>query len=142
MAVVAYLPTADSVNPFAAANQLQTSPFIISAPPQDVRWVGHVAAQLSKTAEPLVLVFVGEQSVHAPAIGFSRRSLSRPAVEYVLVDPVMPQIGGEYGDWPDAPVTVVLTDQATELAKEAALQSRLRGWTVTNEDLNKVLENY
>lgn len=142
MAVVAYLPTADSVNPFATANQLKTSPFIISTPPQDVRWVSHVAAQLAKTAEPLVLVFVGEQSVHAPAIGFSRRSLSRPAVGYVLVDPVLPQIGGDYGDWPDAPVTVVLTEQASDLAKEAALQSRLRGWTVTYEELAKVLENY
>lgn len=142
MAVVAYLPTADSVNPFAASNQLKTSPFIVTAPPENIRWVAHVSAQLAKTAEPLVLVFVGELSVHAPAIGFSRRSLSRPAVRYVLVDPVLPQIGGDYGDWPDAPVAVVLTDQASELAKEAALQSRLRGWTVTYEDLAKVLENY
>ena len=142
MAVVAYLPTADSVNPFAANIQLKTSPFLVTAPPENIRWVAHVSAQLAKTAEPLVLVFVGELSVHAPAIGFSRRSLSRPAVGYVLVDPVLPQIGGDYGDWPDAPVTVVLTEQASDLAKEAALQSRLRGWTVTYEELAKVLENY
>ncbi len=142
MAVVAFLPTDAAVNPFAENVQLQTSPFIVSSPPAQIRWVAHVSAQLAKTAEQLVLVFVGNESVHAPAIGFSRRSLRRPAVAYILIDPVMPQVGGEYGDWPDAPVTVVLTESATELAKEAALQSRLRGWFVTTESLTKVLENY
>ncbi|MEY4492656.1 MAG: hypothetical protein RL355_5, partial [Actinomycetota bacterium] len=63
------------------------------------------------------------------------------AVAYVLVDPVMPQVGGEYSDWPDAPVTVVITDSASESAKEASLQSRLRGWTVTNS-LSEVLKKY
>lgn len=147
MATVAFLPTADSVNPYAVTSgaghtELANSPFIISPPPSGIRWVAHVAGQLAKTAEPLVLVFVGDMSVHAPAVGFSRRSLHRPAVGYVLIDPVMPQIGGDYGDWPDAPVTVVLTDQASELAKEASLQSRLRGWAVTNSEVSEVLRTF
>lgn len=142
MSVVAYLPTDNAVNPFAGSVQLKTSPFVVSSPPPDMRWVAHVSAELAKTAEPLVLVFVGAQAVHAPALGFSRRSLRRPAVAYVLIDPVLPQVGGDYGDWPDAPVTVLLTESATALAKEAALQSRLRGWTVTNDPLTKVLGNY
>lgn len=152
MAVVAFLPTEDSVNPYSAkfssaiqANsgfELKQSPFVISPPPPNIRWVAHVAGQLAKTAEPLVLVFVGETAVHAPALGFSRRSLHRPAVGYVLIDPVMPQIGGDYGDWPDAPVTVVLTDDASDIAKEASLQSRLRGWQVTNSEVTEVLKNF
>jgi hypothetical protein len=57
----------------------------------------------------------------------------------VLIDPVMPTIGGDYGDWPDAPVTVVITETASESAKEASLQSRLRGWKVTNDSPQEVL---
>ena len=141
MAVVAFLPTEDSLNPFANSISLATSPFVVEPPSPDAKWVSHVAAKLASTAEPLVLVFNGPTSIHAPAIGFSRKSLRRPAVAYVLVDPVMPQVGGEYSDWPDAPVTVVITDSASESAKEASLQSRLRGWTVTNS-LSEVLKNY
>jgi len=142
MSVVAFLPTLDAINPLASGMTLKTQPFIVSAPPQSMRWVTHVASQLAQTAEPLVLVFVGEASVHAPAMGFSRRALRRPAVHYVLVDPVMPTIGGDYGDWPDAPVTVVLTDSAEDFAKDAALQSRLRGWTVTRDSIESVLASY
>ena len=141
MAVVAFLPTEDSLNPFANSISLTTSPFVVEPPSLDAKWVSHVAAKLASTAEPLVLVFNGPTSIHAPAIGFSRKSLRRPAVAYVLVDPVMPQVGGEYSDWPDAPVTVVITDSAGESAKEASLQSRLRGWAVTNS-LSEVLKNY
>lgn len=141
MAVVAYLPTEESVNPFANSVSLATSPFVVKPPNPDAKWVSHVAAQLASTAEPLVLVFNGQTSIHAPAIGFSRKSLRRPAVAYVLIDPVMPQIGGEYGDWPDAPVTVVITDAASESAKEASLQSRLRGWQVVSS-LDEALRNY
>ncbi len=141
MAVVAFLPTDDSLNPFANSISLTTSPFVVEPPSPEAKWVSHVAAKLASTAEPLVLVFNGPTSIHAPAIGFSRKSLRRPAVAYVLVDPVMPQVGGEYSDWPDAPVTVVITDSASESAKEASLQSRLRGWTVKNS-LSEVLKKY
>jgi len=142
MAVVAFLPTLNAINPLSSSVVLNTQPFVVAAPPESMRWVTHVASQLAHTAEPLVLVFVGEASFHAPAIGFSRRALRRPAVHYVLVDPMMPTIGGDYGDWPDAPVTVVLTDAAEDFARDAALQSRLRGWTVTHNALELVLANY
>jgi hypothetical protein len=85
---------------------------------------------------------VYKRQAHAPALGFSRRSLRRPAVGYVLVDPVLPTIGGDYGDWPDAPVTVIISDDPPEYAREAAMQSRLRGWTVTSESLQEVLTRY
>ena len=139
MATIAFLPETDCINTVSSRVLLSATPLVISPPTDAVRWVTHVAAQLASTAEPLVLVFHGETSVHAPAIGFSRRSLRRPAVGYVLIDPVMPTIGGDYGDWPDAPVTVVITDAANELAKEASLQSRLRGWKVTTNSPQEVL---
>jgi hypothetical protein len=142
MPVVAFLPTLDATNPLSSSVVLKTQPFVVDAPPSAMRWVTHVASQLAHTAEPLVLVFYGEASVHAPAIGFSRRALRRPAVHYILVDPTMPTIGGDYGDWPDAPVTVVLTDAAEDVAKDAALQSRLRGWTVTRDSIATVLSHY
>lgn len=141
MAVVAFLPNEDSINPFANSVSLATSPFVVEPPGPEAKWVSHVASNLASTAEPLVLVFNGPTSVHAPAIGFSRKSLRRPAVAYVLVDPWMPQVGGEYSDWPDAPVTVVITDLASDLAKEASLQSRLRGWQVLNS-VDEALRNY
>ena len=139
MATIAFLPEAEVINTVANQVLLAATPLVISPPTESVRWVTHVASQLARTAEPLILVFHGETSVHAPAIGFSRRSLRRPAVGYVLIDPVMPTIGGDYGDWPDAPVTVVITDEANELAKEASLQSRLRGWRVTTDSPQEVL---
>lgn len=139
MTTLAFLPEANSINAVAAKVSLAATPLIISPPSDAIRWVTHVASQLASTAEPLILIFHGDMSVHAPAIGFSRRSLRRPAVGYVLIDPVMPTIGGDYGDWPDAPVTVVITDAAGEAAKEASLQSRLRGWKVTTEPIQEVL---
>lgn len=142
MSSVAFCPTLDAVNPLVPSVQLAKQPFIVSAPPEGVRWITHVAAELARTAEPLTLVFYGEAAIHAPALGFSRRSLRRPAVGYVLVDPAMPKIGGDYGDWPDAPVTVILSENPPEFAREAAMQSRLRGWTVTNDSLQDVLNRH
>jgi len=139
MATIAFLPETDGINTVSVQVSLAKTPLVITPPADSVRWVTHVASQLASTAEPLILVFHGETSVHAPAIGFSRRSLRRPAVGYVLIDPVMPTIGGDYGDWPDAPVTVVTTEAAGESAKEASLQSRLRGWKVTTESPQEVL---
>jgi len=139
MATVAFCPTEYVENPFAHSVALKTPPYIVSAPAHPVRWITHVAAQLAGTAEPLVLVFAGESSQYAPAMGFSRKSLRSPAVGYVLIDPIMPTIGGDYGDWPDAPVTVVLTENAPDYALDAAKQAKLRGWKVTTESLETVL---
>ena len=140
MALVAFCPTLDSVNPLVASVQLPGPSIIVEPPTDSSRWVSHVASTLAKTAEPLVLVFFGEAAIHAPALGFSRRSLRRPAISYVLVDPQMPKVGGEYGDWPDAPVTVLISENPPEFARESAMQSRLRGWTVSNQTLQEILD--
>ena len=137
MPAVALLPTVDG-SPIPHV-PLTPQPFIVSGPAPGIRWPAHVSAQLTSPGEPLVLVFFGEAAIHAPALGFSRRSLRRPAVGYVLVDPVMPAIGGEYGDWPDAPVTVVLSNNPPDHARDAAMQARLRGWQVSTGSLESVL---
>ena len=137
MPVVALLPTIDGSD--VPTLDLTIRPFIIVAAPAGVRWAAHVASQLSHTRQDLILVFFGQAAAHAPAVGFARRALRRPAVGYVMVDPVLPQVGGEYGDWPDAPVTVVVTDNPPDHARDAAMQARLRGWQVSTDSLQDVL---
>ena len=139
MATVAFCPTLTEINPYANTFSLATAPYVINPPQGEARWVTNVAAQLAGTSDALILVFVGLASVHAPALGFSRKALRAPAVGYYLVDPQMPEIGGEYGDWPDAPVTIVLTENAPEYAHEAARQAQLRGWKVSTEPLATLL---
>lgn len=139
MATIAFCPTLTELNPYANSFSLLTAPYVVTPPQGDARWVTHVASQLAGTADALILVFVGLASVHAPALGFSRKALRSPAVGYFLVDPEMPTIGGEYGDWPDAPVTIVLTPDAPEYAHEAARQAKLRGWKVSSDPLEKLL---
>ena len=128
MPTVALLPLIDGTATPRVV--LKEQLLIVPGPAGDVPWLAHVAQQLARTSDPLILVLQGQAAQFAPALGFSRRALRRPAVGYVLVDPVMPQIGGEYGDWPDAPVTVVLTPDANEVAHDASRQARLRGWQV------------
>ena len=139
MATVAFCPTLTDLNPYANTFELPTAHYVVTPPQGDARWVTHVAAQLAGTADALVLVFVGPASVHAPALGFSRKALRSPAIGYFLVDPQMPTIGGEYGDWPDAPVTIVLTPDAPEYARDAARQAQLRGWKVSSQPLKELL---
>lgn len=73
-------------------------------------------------APPLVICAVGSACVMLPAIARSQRSLHRRVVEYVLLDPQLPTVSDA---WPDAPVTVFC-----DVASEASLQARLRGWDV------------
>lgn len=139
MATIAFCPTMTQVNPYANTFSITPSAYVVTPPQGEARWVTHVAAQLATTSDALILVFVGTTSVHAPALGFSRKALRSPAVGYFLVDPEMPIIGGEYGDWPDAPVTIVLTENAPEYAHEAARQAQLRGWKVSTDPLEQLL---
>ncbi|CAB4330486.1 unannotated protein [freshwater metagenome] len=139
--MIALCPLDSGVDIEIAATSKELPLLKVSTPPHGAAYVPHVCAELAKRLEPLVLVLHGTTAIHAPAIALSRRSLRSPAVHYVLVDPAMPVIGGDYGDWPDAPVTVILSEKPPEYAKEAALQARLRGWRITHESLAQVLES-
>ncbi|TAK70244.1 MAG: hypothetical protein EPO13_04640 [Actinomycetota bacterium] len=98
-------------------------------------WVAHCAVSLSASSsaagsglrEPLLLVTVGGAGPMLPALGFAQRAARRTVGGYVLVDAALPQHGSA-PDWPDAPVTVLLTAAASDAARSAALQARLRGW--------------
>lgn len=98
-------------------------------------WTARVAVEIgsSTAAAPLLLVFTGEACAQAPRLGFAQRSARRPVAGYVLIDPVLPKPGSA-SDWPDAPVTVVITDGADDDTRSAALGARLRGWEVIEGD--------
>jgi hypothetical protein len=73
-------------------------------------------------ATPLSFVAFGAACLQLPSIAFAQRSAHRRVNEYVLVDPVLPDVTDS---WPDARVCVYLDAES-----EAALQARLRGWTI------------
>lgn len=92
--------------------------------------LGIAAAEGQGSIEPpLLLVLSSGAAVHAPHLGFAQRSARRAVGGYVLVDPVLPRPGAA-SDWPDAPVTVIVTPDADADSRSASLGARLRGWEV------------
>lgn len=83
------------------------------------------AVQQSLLTPPLLLVFAGEHARQAPHLGFAQRAARRSVHGYVLIDPELPA-PGSVSDWPDAPVTVVLSEPDADIERDA----RLRGWEV------------
>ena len=81
------------------------------------------AINLLDPRPPLVIVAEGALALLLPAVALSQRAAHRRVGEYVLIDPELPPVTDS---WPDAPVTVVSSDEASD----ASLQGRLRGWTV------------
>ena len=86
----------------------------------------------------MLLVFTGAAAAQAPFLGFAQRSARRAVGGYVLVDPVLPRPGA-VSDWPDAPVTVIVTSAADEDTRSAALGARLRGWEVLEGDASALI---
>jgi hypothetical protein len=103
--------------------------------PDDAQWTAQVALRIaaSDVTPPLLLVLTGPAAAHAPHLGFAQRSARRAVGGYVLVDPVLPKPGAAT-DWPDAPVTVIISPHADEDSRSAALGARLRGWEVLEGD--------
>ena len=108
----------------------------------DGEWTARVALAITaasgKFTAPLLLVLTGPAAAHAPHLGFAQRSARRAVGGYVLVDPVLPRPGA-VSDWPDAPVTVVLTSNADDDTRSAALGARLRGWEVLEGDASALI---
>ena len=105
----------------------------------DVQWLPRVALDIAAATPvtPVLLVLAGRHATQAPALGFAQRSARRAVAGYVLVDPVLPAVGG---DWPDAPVTVVLSPHADADTRSAALGARLRGWEVLDGDPGPLID--
>jgi len=101
--------------------------------PAESEWTARVAlaigAATGEITTPLLLVLTGPAAAHAPHLGFAQRSARRAVGGYVLVDPVLPRPGA-VADWPDAPVSVVITPSADAETRAAALGARLRGWEI------------
>ena len=92
-------------------------------------WVAHLAIGIATrgTQAPVLLVLGGESGALAPALGFSQKAARRAVSGYVLIDAATPPAESRGGDWPDAPVHVVVSPAADPLEVN---QARLRGWTV------------
>ena len=109
-----------------------------SYPPDQFTARTALAIAEAQTAPPLLLVLTGAASAQAPHLGFAQRSARRTVGGYVLVDPVLPRPGA-VSDWPDAPVTVVITAGADSDTRAAALGARLRGWEVWEGDASDLI---
>jgi hypothetical protein len=103
--------------------------YAVEAYPLDDAWVARTAIDVQAHCaahSEYLLVFHGAGAAQAPHLGFAMRAARRRVSGYVFIDPQLPTPGA-VSDWPDAPVTVVLThDVEPGLASAATL----RGWTV------------
>ena len=108
--------------------------------PAESEWTARTALAIAAAspATPVLLVFTGSAAAQAPFLGFAQRSARRAVGGYVLVDPVLPRPGA-VSDWPDAPVTVIVTAAADEDTRSAALGARLRGWEVLEGDASALI---
>ena len=126
-----------------SAYTLAHVPAVIDLTDMDVSvndWTPRTALQIAAAdpAPPLLLVLTGTACAFAPHLGFAQRSARRTVGGYVLVDPVLPR-PGSVSDWPDAPVTVVVTSDADQDTRSAALGARLRGWDVVDGDPSTII---
>jgi hypothetical protein len=108
--------------------------------PPEAEWTARTALAIAAAspATPLLLVFTGTAAAQAPFLGFAQRSARRAVGGYVLVNPVLPRPGA-VSDWPDAPVTVIITAAADEDTRAAALGARLRGWEILEGDASALI---
>lgn len=78
--------------------------------------------------EEWLLIASGETALALPDIAFALRAQHRKVIGYRIIDGVLPSPNP---DWPDAPVTYVLTQHNEDLQRQAN-QARLRGWDVSD----------
>ena len=109
-------------------------PLDLTDPSLDVRaaaahWVAHNAIELTKAMPtmPLLLAAWGPAGGLVPALGFAQKASRHAVCGYALIDSVSANAAG--ADWPDAPVDIIVTPQADEVALTAARLAELRGWT-------------
>jgi hypothetical protein len=88
----------------------------------DDQWVAQVA--LEQIPAGATVVAYGPAVSLLERLAFANRAARRPFGAYVLVDCDLP--AAAKGDWPDAPVTVVTTNDVVAAAAE------LRGWAVVD----------
>ena len=131
MAIGTVVLTPGSAYAVAATRVLDLSELAVPSE----QWTARVALDINaaQPEPPLLLVFSGDACLQAPSLGFAQRSARRAVGGYVLVDPVLPRPGAA-PDWPDAPITVIVTVEADDETRSQALGARLRGWDVIDGD--------
>lgn len=115
------------------------SPLVPDTEPGDdprtarAHWVAHLAVALATSGAqaPVLLVMAGSSGSMGAALGFSQRASRRAVSRYVFVDAALPAFDERSGDWPDAPVHVVVSPAADPLEVN---QARLRGWDLVEVD--------
>jgi len=85
---------------------------------------------------PPVLLLGSVTTEHAATLGTALRAARTPARHYLLLNPLtLPQTRiGDY-DWPDAPVTVLLSAQSA-----VAAAAELRGWSTVTASADRLVE--
>jgi hypothetical protein len=74
---------------------------------------------------PLAVIAGGSGALLLPAVARAQRSTHRLVIDYLLIEPELPSVTDS---WPDAPVTVVSSDQWV------TTQAQLRGWDLLDAD--------
>lgn len=95
-------------------------------------WIAAVSLGIARSGpafEGIHLVAFGEVASRLPSIGFSQRAARRTVHSYTCVDAIPT---GQFVDWPDAPVTIIQTNQLA--LAEISNTSRLRGWDFVKTD--------
>jgi len=72
--------------------------------------------------EPIRIIAIADGAQLLPAVARSLHAQSRQVADYVLIEPVIPEVNDT---WPDAPVTVYC-----RLESDTARMAGFRGWTV------------
>ena len=72
--------------------------------------------------DPIRIVAVADGAELLPSVARSLRARSRQVADYVLIEPVLPEVNDT---WPDAPVTVYC-----RLDSDIARMAGYRGWMV------------
>ena len=93
-------------------------------------WIAAVCLGISKqTYERDVLHFVALDSAvnRLPDIAFANRASHRTVHSYIFIDCLPETV---LPDWPDAPVTLIITNRLSTLGQSA----KLRGWDVLTID--------
>jgi len=126
MAVALVLPPAPSGWEELRSTSMPVLP-VHPAPGPDSSLAARVCAAINQMdpAPPLVIVAGGGGAQLVPAVARAQRSTHRLVLDYLLIGPELPTVTES---WPDAPVTVVSTDEWV------CTQAQLRGWDLLEPD--------
>jgi hypothetical protein len=104
-------------------------------------WIAAVSLAIARSGpafEGIHLVAFGEVADRLPTLSFGQKAARRIVHSYTCVDAIPT---GQFVDWPDAPVTIIQTNQLA--LAEISNTSRLRGWDFvkTNSAVDAIVQS-